>query len=200
MKAALQSAHFLPLDAGAAVCKRGGVRGLRRGLCVRRRRDPALGRWAMRVRRRGGGGFGTRPWRLALSACGGAYWPLALEPSAMTSRPPHYCGHPHCRGHPPAPGGGGHPECNFCPWRPPLTARGGGALSAPPPSPRIPSPSLSQAPHNGLTHGGGGGGWKPTHPPPHSHTPPTGKAKNNPAEGSFHYHDLNHRPQRQTHH
>ena len=53
----------------------------------------------------GGGGFGTRPWWLALLACGGAYWPLALEPSAMTSRPPHYCGHPHCRGHPPAWGG-----------------------------------------------------------------------------------------------
>ena len=41
----------------------------------------------------GGGGVGTRPWWLALLACGGAYWPLALEPSAMTSR------HPHCRGH-----------------------------------------------------------------------------------------------------
>ena len=40
----------------------------------------------------GAGGFGTRPWWLALLACGGAYWPLALEPSAMTSR------HPHCRG------------------------------------------------------------------------------------------------------
>ena len=51
---------------------------------------------------KGGGGFGTRPWWLALLACGGAYWPLALEPSAMTSRPPHYCGHPHCLG-----GGGG---------------------------------------------------------------------------------------------
>ena len=48
------------------------------------------------------GGFGTRPWWLAPLACGGAYWPLALEPSAMTSRHPHYCGHPHCRGHPPA--------------------------------------------------------------------------------------------------
>ena len=32
------------------------------------------------------GGGGTRPWRLALLACGGAYWPLTLEPSAMTSR------------------------------------------------------------------------------------------------------------------
>ena len=44
----------------------------------------------------GGGGGGTRPWWLALLACGGAYWPLAFEPSAMTSR------HPHCRGHPPS--------------------------------------------------------------------------------------------------
>ena len=69
------------------------------------------------------GGFGTRPRWLALLACGGAYWPLALEPSAMTSRHPYYCGHPHCRGHPPAPGGGvGNPECTFCLWRPPLTA------------------------------------------------------------------------------
>ena len=54
---------------------------------------------------KGGGGVGTRPWWLALLACGGAYWPLAFEPSAMTSRHPYYCGHPHCRGHPPAPGG-----------------------------------------------------------------------------------------------
>ena len=46
------------------------------------------------------GGSGTRPWWLALLACGGAYWPLALEPSAKRSRHPHYCGHPHCRGHP----------------------------------------------------------------------------------------------------
>ena len=30
------------------------------------------------------GGFGTRPWWLALFACGGAYWPLAFETSAMT--------------------------------------------------------------------------------------------------------------------
>ena len=49
---------------------------------------------------RGGGGVGTRPWWLALLACGGAYWPLAFEPSATTSRHPYYCGHPHCRGHP----------------------------------------------------------------------------------------------------
>ena len=41
-------------------------------------------------------------------------WPLALEPSAMTSRHPHCCGHLHCLG--------GNPECNFCPWRPPLMA------------------------------------------------------------------------------
>ena len=34
----------------------------------------------------GGGGVGTRTWWLALLACGGAYWPLALEPSAMTIR------------------------------------------------------------------------------------------------------------------
>ena len=50
----------------------------------------------------GGGGVGTRPWWLALLACGGAYWPLAFEPSAVTSRPPYYCGHPHYRGHPPS--------------------------------------------------------------------------------------------------
>ena len=36
------------------------------------------------VARAGGGGVGTRPCWLALLACGGAYWPLALEPSAMT--------------------------------------------------------------------------------------------------------------------
>ena len=47
-----------------------------------------------------GGGFGTRPWWLALLACGGACWPLALEPSAMTSRHPYFCGHPHCCRHP----------------------------------------------------------------------------------------------------
>ena len=52
----------------------------------------------------GGGGVGTRPWWLALLACGGAYWPLAFEPSAMTSRDPHCCGYPHCCGHPPATG------------------------------------------------------------------------------------------------
>ena len=48
----------------------------------------------------GGWGVGTRPWWLALFllACGSAYWPLAFEPSAMTSRHPYYCGHPHCRG------------------------------------------------------------------------------------------------------
>ena len=39
----------------------------------------------VRVGPRGGGGVGTRPWWLALLACGGAYWPLTFEPSAMTS-------------------------------------------------------------------------------------------------------------------
>ena len=46
-------------------------------------------------------GVGTRPWWLALFAGGGAYRPLALEASAMTSR------HLHCRRHPPAWGKGG---------------------------------------------------------------------------------------------
>ena len=70
-----------------------------------------LGRWAALLTRGllsdalGVGGVGTRPWWLALLARGGAYWPLAREPSAMTSRPPHCRGHLHCRGHPPAPGG-----------------------------------------------------------------------------------------------
>ena len=35
-------------------------------------------------KRGGDGGVGTRPWWSALLACGGAYWPLAFEPSAMT--------------------------------------------------------------------------------------------------------------------
>ena len=30
-----------------------------------------------------GGGVGTRPWWLALLACGAAYWPFSLEPSAL---------------------------------------------------------------------------------------------------------------------
>ena len=34
-----------------------------------------------------GGGVGTRPWWLALLACGGAYWPLAFEPSAIGTPP-----------------------------------------------------------------------------------------------------------------
>ena len=69
------------------------------------------------------GGFGTRPWWLALVACGGAYWPLAFEPSAMTSRASavvlRASALPRAS---PCLGGGGDPECNFCPWRPPLTA------------------------------------------------------------------------------
>ena len=48
----------------------------------------------------GGGGLAQGLWWLALLACGGAYWPLVFEPSAMPSRPPHY------RTHPPAWGGG----------------------------------------------------------------------------------------------
>ena len=68
----------------------------------------------------GGGGVGTRPWWLALLACGGAYWPLAFEPSAMTSRHPHYCGHPHCQGHSPAWGGiqNATSAHGVLPWRP----------------------------------------------------------------------------------
>ena len=42
----------------------------------------------------GGGGVGTRPWWLALLACGGPYWPLAFEPSAMPSMPPYSAGIP----------------------------------------------------------------------------------------------------------
>ena len=49
----------------------------------------------------GAGGGGLAQGLGALLACGGAYWPLALEPSAMTGRHPYYCGHP------PAWGGGG---------------------------------------------------------------------------------------------
>ena len=30
-----------------------------------------------------GGRFGTRPWWLALLACGGAYWPLVLKSSVL---------------------------------------------------------------------------------------------------------------------
>ena len=65
----------------------------------------------------GGGGVGTRPWWLALLACGGAYWPPAFEPSAMTSR---YCGHPHCRGHPTSWGGiqNATSAHGVLPWRP----------------------------------------------------------------------------------
>ena len=50
----------------------------------------------------GGGGVGTRPWWLALMPRGGACWPVALEPYAMTS------GHPHDRGDAPIGGGGGN--------------------------------------------------------------------------------------------
>ena len=57
---------------------------------------PISARYAVITKMMGGGkfkfldtGVGRRPWWLALLACGGAYWPLALEPSAMTSRHPH---------------------------------------------------------------------------------------------------------------
>ena len=43
-----------------------------------------------------GRGVGTKLWWLALLACGGAYWPLAFEPSAMTSRHPYYYGGGSC--------------------------------------------------------------------------------------------------------
>ena len=36
----------------------------------------------------GGGGVGTRPWWLALLACGGAYWPLANRPGGEGVPPP----------------------------------------------------------------------------------------------------------------
>ena len=52
------------------------------------------GVWGLCPNNNTGGGVGTRPWWLALLACGGAYWPLAFEPFAMTSGHPHYCGHP----------------------------------------------------------------------------------------------------------
>ena len=62
------------------------------------------GSWCLdkAVLAQGGGGVGTRPWWLALLACGSTYWPLAFEPSVMTSRHPYYCGHLHCPGHPPS--------------------------------------------------------------------------------------------------
>ena len=50
----------------------------------------------------GGGVLGGGGWHKALVvgsvSLRGAYWPLAFQPSAMTSRHPYYCGHPHCRG------------------------------------------------------------------------------------------------------
>ena len=86
---------------------RAQCRAVTKGLESRWGRTTAVGADGPSVLKRagagaGGGGVGTRPWWLALLACGGAYWPLAFEPSAMTSRHPYYCGHPHCRGHPPS--------------------------------------------------------------------------------------------------
>ena len=73
----------------------------------------------------GGGGFGTRPWWLALLACGGAYWPLAFEPSAMTSR--HLAG------------GGGGARAHF--------------LHAPPPPQKAPVTEALADPPTGLVTG-----------------------------------------------
>ena len=100
-----------------------------------------------------GGGVGTRPWWLALLACGGAYWPLAFEPSAMTSGHPYYCGHPHCRGG----GGGGVDWAGLAPQ--PSTS---GSPSNPPRYCRLPDGG-----HGGSTRGNA----SPTHP--HSHAPET---------------------------
>ena len=69
-----------------------------------------------------GGGVGTKPWWLALLACGGAYWPLTCEPSAMPSR------HPHCRGHLPA-WGGGESRMHLLPTASSLEEGGGGGAS-----------------------------------------------------------------------
>ena len=77
--------------------------------------------WAPEKIYLGVGGFGTRPWWLALLACGGAYWPLAFETSAMTSRHPYYCGHPGGRG-----GGAWSPFSNT---PPPLEGGSKGRLS-----------------------------------------------------------------------
>ena len=95
----------------------------------------------------GGLGVGTRPWWLALLACGGAYWPLALEP-AMTSRASVLLRASACLG--------GTPEClggGGCSSPPPLLLarfisadeaspgcpRGTGRLPPPPPPRRLPA-------------------------------------------------------------
>ena len=84
--------------------------------------DAQAGGWRER-----GGGIDTGPWWVALLACGSAYWPVAFEPSAMTSRRPHYCGHPHFRWHPPAPGGGGGSRMQLLP----MASSPDGLISAP---------------------------------------------------------------------
>ena len=65
----------------------------------------------------GGGGVGTRPWWLALLACGGAYWPLAFEDkqASVLVRASALLRASTCPW-------GGNAGCNFCPRRPPLTA------------------------------------------------------------------------------
>ena len=51
----------------------------------------------------GGGGGG---WHKVLVVGSVSMWrrllASRLEPSAMTSKHPYYCGHPYCRGHPPS--------------------------------------------------------------------------------------------------
>ena len=76
-----------------------GAAGLGRGRGVARQAlEEAVPRAPVKPARGGGGAQRLGGW-----LC----WLLAPEPSAMTSRHPHYCGHPHCRRHPPAWGGGG---------------------------------------------------------------------------------------------
>ena len=118
----------------------------------------------MGVLRDGRGGFGTRPWWLALLACGGAYWPLAFEPSAVTSRHPYYCGHPHCCGHPPSWVGGGGGWYKVAPYstragtvpRAPGGARHGGGNEAVTSQPRTGQSTLYGDVKPSY---GGAGGW-----------------------------------------
>ena len=60
----------MPRGLPAGLEQRGSAGG---GLCCSTARLPSQGPFEE------GGGVGTRPWWLALLACGGAYWPLALE-------------------------------------------------------------------------------------------------------------------------
>ena len=128
--------------------------------------------WGRASLEMGGGGGGTRPWWLALLACGGAYWPLAFEPSAMTSRHPYYCRHPHCRGHPPAPGWeskmqllpmASSPDGLISAQYAVIMKRRGGA-----------HPNQQHECH---TRPEGGGGTTPNTPPPPQHASPDSTSK-----------------------